>query len=185
MPSILLKVKPDVVVAQYPLRRLGVIRSSFVNKSNKDGYETAGSLVLKEIFGVGFYGHFLATKGVINEVGSHVLLIESPNGKACVEEHKVNNDVVVGGSSFQNLGLKVSNFVPVGSIVSSNSRRFLLNKDFDSHKLKSLALSVALLTIKPCNCSSSPGSVLKWDWAIVSRYAISSLRYLQNPFILY
>ncbi|KAF6161327.1 hypothetical protein GIB67_009214 [Kingdonia uniflora] len=143
-----------------PTSAFGVIISSFVNKSNKDGYESlAGSLVLKEIFGVGFYGHFLATKRAANEVGSPVLLIESPNGKACVEEHEVNSEAVVGGSSFQNLGLKVSNFVPVGSVVSLNSRRFLLNRDFDSQKLKSLVSSVAQLTAKPGSCSSSQSSV--------------------------
>ncbi|CAM8992440.1 unnamed protein product [Rhodiola kirilowii] len=92
-------VKPDAVVAQLgnyavpdfqaesiedvecvvPTTVMEVVKRSFLDKLDKETYEsTAGTLVLKEIFGVGFHGHFLAAKDAAKEIGSSFLVLESP-----------------------------------------------------------------------------------------------------------
>ncbi|CAI9298621.1 unnamed protein product [Lactuca saligna] len=62
-----------------PTSSLEVLKRCFLHKIGKDTYENvAGNLVLKEIFGVGFNGHFSTAKRIAEEVGSSFLLLESP-----------------------------------------------------------------------------------------------------------
>ena len=62
-----------------PTYSIKVLKQCFVHKTNKEKYENvAGSLVLREIFGVGFHGHFLAAKNVADEIGSSFMFLESP-----------------------------------------------------------------------------------------------------------
>jgi hypothetical protein len=105
------EIKPDVVVAQIgesvpneiddkdaiqfnakyqsesfpvPTSCIEVLKQCFIHKINKENYEDlAGNLVLREIFGVGFNGHFLAAKRTSEEIGSHFLILESPFLKSC------------------------------------------------------------------------------------------------------
>lgn len=128
----------DDVNVSVPTSSFEVLKRCFVHKLNKDKYENvAGTLVLREIFGISLYGHFLAAKRVAEEVGSSFLLLESPFVKCGGEENTVcegetGNKLV--------LGLQPSTLVPqkVGSVVSSSSRRFFLSNDLHLQMLKPL-----------------------------------------------
>ncbi|GMH18246.1 hypothetical protein Nepgr_020087 [Nepenthes gracilis] len=64
-----------------------VMIKCFMDKVNKDKYEDiAGNLILKEIFGVGFYGHVLFAKRAAEEVGSSFFVLESPSLKSVQNE---------------------------------------------------------------------------------------------------
>lgn len=123
-----------------PTSSFEVLRRCFVHKINKERYENmAGSLVLKEIFGVGFYGHFLTAKRVAEEVGSSFLLLESPILKHCEDGNSSGEDEL--GNKFQALAFRPSSLVSqkVGSIIPSSSRRFGLTNDLHLKLLKSLS----------------------------------------------
>uniref|UniRef100_A0A7N0RC57 Transmembrane protein n=1 Tax=Kalanchoe fedtschenkoi TaxID=63787 RepID=A0A7N0RC57_KALFE len=69
----------DNVEGVVPTTAMEVVKRCFIDKLNKEKYEsTAGTLVLKVIFGVGFHGHFLAAKDAAKEIGSAFLVLESP-----------------------------------------------------------------------------------------------------------
>ncbi|KAK6138235.1 hypothetical protein DH2020_028019 [Rehmannia glutinosa] len=127
-----------------------VLKKCFMHKISKEKYEdVAGSLVLREIFGVSFNGHFIAAKKAAEEVGSSFLMLESPFVKCSTigdNEHDVDSEeeaVVNLGTGFQNaFGLQPSNLVPArmgNSIVSMNSRAFHLTDDVQSRMVKSLS----------------------------------------------
>ncbi|VFQ72432.1 unnamed protein product [Cuscuta campestris] len=62
-----------------PTSAMEVLRRCFMHKINKEKYESmAGNLVLSEIFGVGFDGYVLAAKRAAEDVGSALLLLDSP-----------------------------------------------------------------------------------------------------------
>ncbi|KAB2620860.1 hypothetical protein D8674_037898 [Pyrus ussuriensis x Pyrus communis] len=75
-----------VMFIEFP--HLRVLKRCFLEKVNKERYEDiAGSLVLQEIFGVGFHGHFLAAKRVAQEVGSSFLVLKLPFVKCSGSEN--------------------------------------------------------------------------------------------------
>ncbi|CAN6568088.1 unnamed protein product [Malus baccata var. baccata] len=75
------EIRPDAVIAQVGHSTLTEIQSE--ESVNKERYEDiAGNLVLQEIFGVGFHGHFLAAKMVAQVVGSSFLVLELPSVKS-------------------------------------------------------------------------------------------------------
>ncbi|KAF9616011.1 hypothetical protein IFM89_027950 [Coptis chinensis] len=205
------EVKPDVVVAQVapsslseikseekinksdneagnaiPTSYLGVLKGCFVDKSNKDKYERlAGGVVLKEIFGVGFYGNFLAAKRVAKEVGSSFLLIESPFVRSCADDPlppraSENSE---GKNNFQGLGLKSSSLVPqtVGSGVSSSSRRLLSSTDIHPETAKSLVSALSQLNPKP-SISGAASEEGKGDCHLIQNYQVPS--FAQNVYSL-
>ncbi|XP_076884885.1 uncharacterized protein LOC143534234 [Bidens hawaiensis] len=144
-------VKPDAVVAQFkeiefnddvrlvggdehliPTSSLEVLKMCFLHKIGKDEYENvAGSLVLKEIFGVGFNGHFSAAKRAAEEVGSSFLLLESPFVSIGDQNQNSSTEVETGNSS-HGFGLQLNSLMPqkVSSVVTSGSSRFLISDDF-------------------------------------------------------
>lgn len=130
-----------------PTSSLEVLKRCFLHKISKEKYENvAGSLVLKEIFGVGFNGHFSAAKRIAEEVGSSFLLLESPfvqlNSSSEVES----------GNSFQGFGLQPSNLMPqrIGSIIPSSSSRYLIADDhLRSQTLKLLCSHLVQLNPDP------------------------------------
>lgn len=160
--SLIREVRPDAVVVQLghgavdeiqsgeigcrndvdvsvPTSSFEVLKRCFVHKLNKDKYENvAGTLVLREIFGISLYGHFFAARRVAEEVGSSFLLLESPFVKCGGEENPVCEGET--GNKFQVLGLQPSTLVPqkVGSVVSSSSRRFCVTTDLHLQMLKPL-----------------------------------------------
>ncbi|GJX80594.1 putative ribonuclease H-like domain-containing protein [Tanacetum coccineum] len=100
-------VRPSAVVAQVnevdfddvggeegcliPTSSLGVVKRFFLHKIGKDKYENvAGSLVLKEFFGVGFNGHFSVAKRMVEKVGSSFMLLQSSSVKLESENHENN-----------------------------------------------------------------------------------------------
>ncbi|KAE9450547.1 hypothetical protein C3L33_17551, partial [Rhododendron williamsianum] len=122
-----------------PTSSFEVLKRCFVHKLNKDKYENvAGTVVLREIFGISLYGHFLAARRVAEEVGSSFLLLESPFVKCGGEENPACEGET--GNKFQVLGLQPSTLVPqkVGSVVSSSSRRFCVTTDLHLQMLKPL-----------------------------------------------
>lgn len=156
------EIKPDAVVIQVghgavdeiqskdiefrvdiavPTSSFEVLKRCFIHKINKDKYENvAGSLVLREIFGISIHGHFLAAKRVAEEVGSSFLLLESPFVK-CGGDNKFPNGEVESGNKFQALAIQPSSLVPqkLGSIVPSSSRRFSLTNDLYLQMAKSIS----------------------------------------------
>ncbi|GAB2294180.1 hypothetical protein Dimus_028399 [Dionaea muscipula] len=63
-----------------PTSAFKVMVRCLIDKVNKEKYEDiAGNLVLKEIFGVGFYGHFFVAKRMAEELGSSFFILESPS----------------------------------------------------------------------------------------------------------
>ncbi|KAJ0953265.1 hypothetical protein HanPSC8_Chr02g0081861 [Helianthus annuus] len=123
-----------------PTSSLEVLKRCFLHKIGKDKYENvAGSLVLKEIFGVGFNGHFSAAKRAAEEVGSSFLLLESPFVN--IGKDYGHSTEVESGNSSHAFGLQPNNLMPqkASSIITSGSSRFFVSDDLlHSQTLKSL-----------------------------------------------
>ncbi|XVF76918.1 hypothetical protein PTKIN_Ptkin13bG0306000 [Pterospermum kingtungense] len=160
------ELRPDVVVAQIghtalsdfqsednlvdscvPTSSFGVLKRCFIDKINKDQYENvAGELVLREIFGVGFNGHFLAAKRVAREVGSAFMVLESPFTNSFLAYDPSRE--VETGSKIQGL---VTSLVPQKgtSVLVSSSRRFCITNDVQSQMVKLLSSHIDLLESGP------------------------------------
>ncbi|XP_074565400.1 uncharacterized protein LOC141821915 [Curcuma longa] len=122
-----------------PTSSIGVLKRCFMEKLSKDHYESvAGCQVLQEVFGVGFYGHFLSAKRAAEDIGSHFMLLESPydNNKDVHTEASLDNNK--DGS--RSLGLRVlaSNLLPakVTSTTYASSKRFCLDNTIKSQVVK-------------------------------------------------
>ena len=127
----------DGVFDSVPTSSFGVLKRCFVDKINKEKYENvAGNLVLREIFGIGFNGHFLAAKRAAEEVGSSFLVIESPF-VTCSSGDNPSEECDIG-YKFQGL---LSSLVPqkVGSVALLSSKRFCLTNDFQKQMVKSIS----------------------------------------------
>lgn len=133
----------DGVFDSVPTSSFGVLKRCFVDKINKEKYENvAGNLVLREIFGIGFNGHFLAAKRAAEEVGSSFLVIESPF-VTCSSGDNPSEECDIG-YKFQGL---LSSLVPqkVGSVALLSSKRFCLTNDFQKQMVKSISSYMDLL----------------------------------------
>ncbi|TXG72873.1 hypothetical protein EZV62_001452 [Acer yangbiense] len=161
------EVRPDAVVAQVsvvsdvereemelednvddpvPTSSFEVLKRSFVDKINKEKYENvAGNLVLREIFGISFHGHFLAAKRAAMEVGSSFMVIESSHFRYSAADNPSGEVDTV--NKFQGF---VSSLVPqkVGSVVSSSSRRLSITNDVQLRMVKLLSSNMDLLGLK-------------------------------------
>lgn len=139
-----------------PTSSLEVLRRCFVHKINKEKYEDmAGSVLLREIFGVSFNQHFVAAKKAADEVGSSFFMLESPFVRCSaggVGELDLNkeNEVANSSSGIQNsVCLQTSNLVPgrmVSSVTSVNSRAFCVTDDVQSQMVKSLSSQLICLS---------------------------------------
>ncbi|GMJ01083.1 hypothetical protein like AT2G43250 [Hibiscus trionum] len=127
-----------------PTSSFEVLKRCFVDKINKDQYDdVAGKLVLREIFGVGFHGHFLAAKIAAREVGSAFMVLESPVGNNFLAYD--SSKEVESGSKIQG---PVSSLVPQKGTsvpVSSIMRRFCITNDVQSQMVKLLSSHIDLL----------------------------------------
>lgn len=136
-----------------PTSSLEVLKRCFLHKIGKEKYENvAGSLVLKEIFGVGFNGHFSSAKRVAEEIGSSFLLLESPFVQLERDNNNNNNppSELDSGNNFQGFSLQPNNLMPqrMTSIIPSSSSRYLISDDhLRSQTLK--LLSSHLLQLNP------------------------------------
>ncbi|KZV44458.1 hypothetical protein F511_19359 [Dorcoceras hygrometricum] len=131
-----------------PTSSLEVLKRCFVDKINKEKYEDiAGSVVLREIFGVSFHQHYVAAKKAAEEVGSSFFMLESPSvkcsGGGVSEGLDTENEVAKANSGIPNsFCLQSSNLVPgrmVSSVASMNSRVFCVTDDVQSQMVKSLS----------------------------------------------
>ncbi|MBA0730710.1 hypothetical protein Golax_023349 [Gossypium laxum] len=138
----------SLVVNTVPTSSFEVLKRCFVDKINKDQYDNvAGNLVLREIFGVGFHGHFLAAKRAAREVGSAFVVLESPFPNSFLEYDPSKE--VEAGSKIQG---PVNSLVPqkgTSAPVSSFTRSCIIN-DVQSKMVKFLSLHINFL---------EPGSV--------------------------
>ncbi|KAK4375720.1 hypothetical protein RND71_006397 [Anisodus tanguticus] len=142
--EILLSNSDDLGEDTVPTSSIEVLKMCFVHKLSKEKYESvAGRVVLREIFGVGFDGHFPAAKKAAEEVGSVFLLLESPFVK-CSKPSECSN---VGDEGLENkfgvlFGLEAGNsLVPLrtGLLVSANSRGFCVTNDVQSKMVRLLS----------------------------------------------
>ncbi|TYI13870.1 hypothetical protein ES332_A08G087900v1 [Gossypium tomentosum] len=138
----------SLVVNTVPTSSFEVLKRCFVDKINKGQYDNvAGNLVLREIFGVGFHGHFLAAKRAAREVGSAFVVLESPFPNSFLE-YDPSKEVEVG-SKIQG---PVNSLVPkkgTSAPVSSFTRSCIIN-DVQSQMVKFLSSHINFL---------EPGSV--------------------------
>lgn len=87
-----------------PTSAFGVLRRCFKEKINKKQYENlAGSLVVKEIFGTGFFGHLRASRRAAETIDAQFLLLESPRLNSCTRSS--NTTRFVGGVLASVLGI--------------------------------------------------------------------------------
>ncbi|ESQ38944.1 hypothetical protein EUTSA_v10001801mg [Eutrema salsugineum] len=138
-----------------PTSAFQVLRQCFVDKVNKENYESvAGILVLREIFGTSFNGHLLAAKRAAGEVGSSFLVLESPFVNISAMEASPG-DTEPGGK-MQRLA---NSLIPQssGSTVFASSRRFLITNDVHAQMLKLLFLQFNQLSkeLSPSSCAAS------------------------------
>ncbi|XP_030527750.1 uncharacterized protein LOC115739039 [Rhodamnia argentea] len=148
----------DGVNCAVPTSALGVLRRCFVDKLNKEKYENvAGGLVLREIFGIGFHGHFFAAKKAAQEVGSSFVILESPFVN-CSSGDTSPMEADCG----QNVQGLVSSLVPqrTGSAVYSSLGRFCLNNDVQSQMVRIVSSNMDPLAwmSNPSSCDSNLGS---------------------------
>ncbi|RWR71976.1 hypothetical protein CKAN_00016400 [Cinnamomum micranthum f. kanehirae] len=106
-----------------PTSAFGVLKRCFINKTGRQQYENiAGGQVLRDIFGVGFYGHFLSAKGAAKEVNATFLCLESSCVTSCVDSKE---EADIGNSDIAHV-LQPSNLLPgnVTPAISLSARRW-------------------------------------------------------------
>lgn len=129
-----------------PTSSFGVLQKCFTDKLNKDLYEKIASCqIVQEIFGIGFYGHFLAAKKAAEEVSSVFLLLESPydtRSTGASGSSSTTEDELLGQNP--GLHLQASYLVPGGavSVVNPNIQRLRLTDALQSQMVKSLIPSL-------------------------------------------
>ncbi|XP_037486135.1 uncharacterized protein LOC119364728 [Triticum dicoccoides] len=147
-----------------PASPLQVIKRCITEKKSKDHYvKSAACQVLREIFGVGFYGHLLAAKRAAEETESHFLLLGSPYEKNCNAGGSSNGNSTDDNSAPQSqtscslpqsamddksgLQLQSNCLLPKNatSAVSSHVRKICLVDDYGGQLMKSLAPTANLL----------------------------------------
>lgn len=126
-----------------PTSVFDVLMNCFMHKTNKEKYEdVAGSLVLREIFGVSFNGHLIAAKKTAEEVGSSFLMLESPFVK-CSSSDDVECDSDQGGDLGTAFTLDLSTSLVqqrIGNtILSLNSRAFRVVDELQSQMVRHLS----------------------------------------------
>ncbi|CAL9170591.1 unnamed protein product [Musa hybrid cultivar] len=135
-------------VNNVPTSSFGVLKRCFIEKINKDHYESfAGCQVLQEIFGVGFYGHFLAAKRAAEETDSHFILLESPYDKGYAGTNQDNDK---DGGQGSGLHIQTSGLLPgkVTSALCSSSKRICVDDTLKSEMIKSVIPFLDLIISK-------------------------------------
>lgn len=102
-----------------PTSAFGVLRRCFKEKINKKQYENlAGSLVVKEIFGTGFFGHLRASRRAAETIDAQFLLLESPRLNSCTRSSNTTKATLLEGNHL------VSRRKAFSSVSSSTKRSF-------------------------------------------------------------
>lgn len=131
-----------------PTSSFGVLKRCFISKIRRQQYENiAGGQVLRDIFGIGFYGHFLSAKGAAKEVSSTFLCLESPFVTTCAdssEEADVENSVAARARLLQPSNLLPGKVTPAISSLSVRRHLFYPINELQSQMVKSLSASLAL-----------------------------------------
>nr|XP_011469029.1 PREDICTED: uncharacterized protein LOC101304127 [Fragaria vesca subsp. vesca] len=174
-------VSGDGVESSVPTSSFQVLKRCFLEKVNRDKYESvAGELVLQEIFGVGFHGHFLAARRVAEEIGSSFLVLEFPSGRTSDDENTSGELDAV--SKFQGLA---SSLVPqqLGSVASLSSKKFHLTNDVQSQIVKFLCPYIDL-SISKLSSSSSVSEAGSKDILPQSSYEVPRFAQSFYPFLV-
>ncbi|KAH7671953.1 hypothetical protein IHE45_09G022200 [Dioscorea alata] len=127
-----------------PTSSFEVLRRCFINKINKEEYDIfAGCQVLREIFGVGFYGHFSAAKAAAADVNAHFVVLESPYENACATPSAGKCSSGEQSSGFQ---LQGSCLLPgnANSASYSTLKRLCLTNNLQEEMVKALIPSLEL-----------------------------------------
>ncbi|XP_010524139.1 PREDICTED: uncharacterized protein LOC104802304 [Tarenaya hassleriana] len=127
-----------------PTSAFQVLKQCFVDKVNKENYESvAGILVLREIFGTSFNGHYLAAKRMAEQVGSSFMVLESPFVN--ISAMDCSSGEFETGNKLQGLA---NSFLPLysGSNVLSTSRRSLITNEVQARMLKLLSSHINQLS---------------------------------------
>lgn len=131
-----------------PTSYFGVLRRCLLDKVKKEQFDGfAGFQVMQAIFGIGFYGHFLAARRAAEIINSQFIFIESPYEamNPSTNPQPGNEDSVIPFSSSSLLPGKAT------PTICSSSRRIFHANTLESDMLKSLGSSLDL----PAPISSS------------------------------
>ncbi|KAG9142230.1 hypothetical protein Leryth_007670 [Lithospermum erythrorhizon] len=129
---------------ELPTSTFEVLRRCFLHKFNRESYENvAGSVVLKEIFGVGFNSHFFVAKNAAEEVGASFLLLDSPFVKCSGERNGSESETVeIGNGACQSFSLQLTSLVPHNTspyVAPTGWRVFSTANEIQSRMVKSLS----------------------------------------------
>ncbi|CAA2985974.1 Hypothetical predicted protein [Olea europaea subsp. europaea] len=130
-----------------PTSSFEVLKRCFVHKTNSEKYEkVAGSLFLKEVFGVSFNAHVMAAKKAAEEVSSSFLTLELPFVKCitdgdseCGLDTGVGQVVESGNGFLGAFGFQLSNLARKRNLVSERSRGFYVTNGVQSQMVKLLS----------------------------------------------
>lgn len=149
---------------QVPTSASRVLMRCFMDKTNKDRYENlAGNLVLKEIFGVGFYGHFFVAKRLAEEVGSSFSVVESPVMNSAGAETDPSSETSMVSNNLQTLVLQPASLIPQNwGPLACNSRRLIITSDVQSQMVKLACpfLSQSITNLSPFGSPVDGGSCI-------------------------
>ncbi|KAJ4977264.1 hypothetical protein NE237_002370 [Protea cynaroides] len=127
-PSALLEIQDEESILRndlentVPSSAFGVLKGCFVNRTNKDKHENlASGVVLSEIFGIGFHGHFVAGSEFqalglqpSNLVHQRMGSLVSSNSKSLVSALNLStSDVATPLVVFQRQGLVIVSPIPI------------------------------------------------------------------------
>ncbi|PKU79123.1 hypothetical protein MA16_Dca000467 [Dendrobium catenatum] len=126
-------------VNQIPTSYLGVLKRCVLDKVKKEDFDVfAGFQVVQAIFGIGFYGHFLAARRAAEKFDSHFILLESPFESSLSMNTSTH-------SEDSGIPLRANNLLPGKVISSMYSRRICIADTIQSNVVKSLGSPLSLL----------------------------------------
>ncbi|GER31710.1 TraB domain-containing protein [Striga asiatica] len=159
-----------------------VLKRCFTHKVNREKYEdVAGNLVLREIFGVSFNGHFTAAKKAADEVGASFLILESPfvncSTSECDLDLEERESLNLGATGFHSpFGLQPSGLASgkMGSPanVSLSSKAFHIATDAVQSRMVKL-LSSYLASLSPLSNPECENNIRPEDNYSVPQFAKS------------
>ncbi|KAD4384162.1 hypothetical protein R6Q59_011855 [Mikania micrantha] len=166
-----------------PTSSLQVLKRCFLQRIRKEKYENmAGSLVLKEIFGVEFNGHLSAAKRTAEEVGSSFLLLESPFVHIETDHNPSHEAETISSQGF---GLQSNNLMPqkVSSLIPPGSSRYFISDEYlRSPVLKS---SISQLIQFSSALNTGPENIQPKDDYEVPQYARSVYPLLEDLYNIF
>lgn len=129
-------------VNHIPTSYFGVLKKCLLDKVKKEQFDGfAGFQVMQAIFGIGFYGHFLAARRATEKIDSNFIFIESPFETMSSSVHSQP------GNENSVMPLHSNSLIPgkVFPTMYPSSRRIFIGDTVRSDAVKSLGSSLDLL----------------------------------------